>query len=101
MSGTSERRLRKSRDHQERMQRQKVRSQEGRLRRIQRHEASRREICPRDDKVVFHTWSAAERARENMRKRGADIKGLHPYLCGCGRFHLGHGRKPDRRKKKR
>lgn len=44
--------------------------------------------CPRPDKRAFPTKREAKKTLNRM--QGAERKGIQPYRCACGSFHLGH-----------
>lgn len=53
--------------------------------------------CPTPKKGRHHSRGAAVAARTSLeRTKGVDLT-LEPYLCVCGKWHLGHPRPNDRR----
>lgn len=49
--------------------------------------------CPHPEKIGYKTKQGAVAGRASLEKaRGIDL-GLKPYLCPCGKWHLGHRKK--------
>jgi hypothetical protein len=49
--------------------------------------------CRRPDKVAYLTKAEAKKFLK--RQRGISRKGMEPYRCECGAWHLGHKATPS------